>query len=197
MQLTSNAPTVPLKDRFAFLKTALRDKDVGAISISSQYVIDRVLRYVPTTARTVLEYGPGEGVLTKALLHRLPATGTLIAIETNQDFVAKLTAINDPRLIVLEGKAQDEVVTVAATTPAPIDVAVASIPFSFLSPSERRDVVDATRALLAPDGVLIIFHQYTPLMYGILKEYFADVSVSFVARNMLPCFVMCARGPRT
>lgn len=179
-----------LRKRVGFFKTAVGDPGVAAIATSSRFVIRNVLRRVPEGATTIIEYGPGEGVLTRPLLSRLPADGTLIAIESNHDFAESLRRINDPRLRVLEGKVEDILHDKALLGIETADFVASSIPFSFLSPDERAGIASETARILVPGGRFVVFHQYSPLMQPVLKQGFGKVTVDFEFRNVFPCFII-------
>ena len=174
-----------------FLKTALADYKIGAVSKSSKYVIRRVLKHIAGPLGLIVEYGPGEGVLTRALLAKLSPAGKLIAVETNGEFAKTVRAIPDPRIEVIHGTAE-QADSMLANLPK-VDLIVSSIPFSFLSPADREKIVSDASNFLVAGGSLIIFHQYSLLMLKIVKRHFKNVSVSFEPRNFLPCFIIVAR----
>ena len=181
-----------LRKRINFLKTFVRDRNVGALTITSRFVIQEVLKYIPVSVRTIVECGPGEGVVTRALLKRLAPEGVCLAIETNKEFVSLLhERIHDPRLQIVHGYAQDMITHADTHDIGSVDLIVASIPFSFLMPSDRLRIVGDAHKLLAPKGKLIIFN-YTPLMSRPMKEVFGNASISFELRNFFPYFIMIA-----
>lgn len=181
------------RERFSFLKKALgSSKEVGAITMSSQYVVDDVLAMLPKNFSTVVEYGAGDGVMTRALLERLPVTGKMLAVESNESFITELGRINDPRLTIIQNLVQNMTSEDMALYSS-ADVVVSSIPFSFLSPVERAKVVSEVFNLLAPGGLCIIFHQYSWLMKKPLQDVFGAVSMKFEPRNIPPCFILCAK----
>ena len=64
---------------------------LGSVIPSSRFLVDRVLGQVDwPRAGTIVEYGPGVGTLTREILRRLGPEATLVAIETNGDFVSYL-----------------------------------------------------------------------------------------------------------
>lgn len=176
--------------KLKFIKTAATDFGVGAIARSSRYVLRRVLGLLGPTLQVVVEYGPGDGVMTKELLGRIAPSGRLIAIEPNEEFVRILKKIEDPRILVIRGEAQDAAL-VLDDLPR-IDAIVSSIPFSFLTPEDRLRVVSDAYDALSPGGKFIVFHQYTPLMAKVMRERFEKVSVRFEIRNIFPCFIISA-----
>jgi phospholipid N-methyltransferase len=181
-----------IRERALFIKNAFFDREIGAMTMSSQYVVKRVITRLPKPLLRVVEYGSGNGVMTRALLEHLSPDGTLVAIESNPLFVDELRRINDKRLEVISGKVQD-VLRVESARLLGVDAVVSSIPFSFLTADERRVVVSDTHALLASGGSFIIFHQYSWLMAEVLAEKFADTFTIFEPRNVLPCFIIDAR----
>jgi 16S rRNA (adenine1518-N6/adenine1519-N6)-dimethyltransferase len=98
-----------------------------------QSAIERIADFVPVSHRRVLEIGPGQGVLTQALLDR---GAIVIAIEIDSKlFAALLTRfsqeIEEERLILIHGD--------AVTCPLPqFDIVVANLPYSASSPITFR-----------------------------------------------------------
>jgi phospholipid N-methyltransferase len=181
-----------IRERALFLKNAFFDREIGAMTMSSQYVIKRVIKRLPKPLLRVVEYGSGNGVMTRALLDHLSPDATLVAIESNPVFVAELRQIRDKRLTVIFGKVQD-VLRTESEQLSGADAVVSSIPFSFLTPDERKIVVSDTHALLTSGGSFIVFHQYSWLMREPLVEKFFETFTIFEPRNILPCFILDAR----
>src|SRR3546814_1240442 len=62
-----------------------------------------------------VEYGPGVGTFCRPVLEHLPGDATLIAIDTNEDFIDYLKKdIRDSRFIAVHGSAADVEAIVAA-----------------------------------------------------------------------------------
>lgn len=181
-----------IRKRLNFLKVFAMDKNVAAVAASSRFVVESVIKHIPEDVKTIIECGPGEGILTRALLDKLPHTGTLLAIESNKEFIAALQNIHNPRLIIAEGKAQDVTLYAKRHVLASADFVAASIPFSFITPPERVQIVRDIHGLLRKNGVFVIFN-YSPLMYRTMKNIFGNVSVGFEIRNIFPCSIMVAR----
>lgn len=178
-----------------FLKAAAKDKNIGAIAGSSRFLVRKVLSLLPERElELVLEYGPGDGAMTKALLTRLSPTGRLIAIEPNATFVQTLAQIPDPRLTTIHGRAQEveELLSRAGVT-QPADLIISSVPFSFFTPQDRQRLMASSHRLLQPAGELIFFHQYIPLVYPLMRRFFPHTNAHFVLRNLFPCFIVRGR----
>ncbi|MEQ1499954.1 MAG: methyltransferase domain-containing protein [Parcubacteria group bacterium] len=180
-----------MESRLEFIKNAILGERVGAISRSSRHVVKRVLSEVGSVSN-VVEYGAGDGVLTKELLKVLHPEGKMLVVELEEGFVEVLKKINDPRLIVVKGKMQDVAQNLNKYGFEKVDLVLSSIPFSLIEKKERNMVVENTFNSLKPDGKFIVFHQYSTLMSGYLKKYFYEIKVSFELRNIFPCFIMVA-----
>lgn len=176
-----------------FLGVALRDRRVGALASSSQHLVEKALRSLHNRPlRNVVEYGPGDGMMTRELLRRLASDGKLIVIESNSDFATLLRGIQDPRLEVICGDVQEVIPKLYTDGLRNVDCIVGSIPFSWLSTKEREHVLTDSLQLLSKNRSFIFFHQYIPIVAWAMNKFFEKVSVSFVFRNIFPCFIVVA-----
>lgn len=177
---------------FQFITTALRDyKKVAAILPSSRFVGRKVAELLPPNAEIVVEYGPGTGAITLPVLKRLSSRSRVIAIEQNPEFVAILQSYADKRLQVIRGNVlrineYDKPINIDEA-----DVIIASIPFSYLKPRERRDLIESTYNLLKPGGAFILC-QVSPLMFPHLRRRFSSVRLLVEPFNLPPVFIMTA-----
>lgn len=182
------------RPRLLFARAFLADpRGVGSVIPSSPRLIERMLASIDwSAARTIVEYGPGTGVVTRAILARLAPGARLIAFETNPDFVAYLAAtIDDPRLTVIGGSAERVGMTLAAQAIDRIDAAVSSLPFSVMPGRVRTRILIATARVLAAGAPLVGF-QYSTRLLGELRRAFGQVTVRFEPRNWPPAFVFTA-----
>jgi phospholipid N-methyltransferase len=179
-----------LRERIAFLMRFFSGK-VGAIAVSSHYVINKVTRLINVPLDNVVEYGAGTGVMTKVLLQKLSPKGKLIVIESDPYFVKILKQIKDERLQIIEGCIQDQILDEAHGF-SNIDLVVSSVPFYFLTHAQRQRIISDTKKMLTLKGNFILFHQYRRLMLKPLKKNFEKVSVFFEFRNILPSFILQA-----
>jgi predicted O-methyltransferase YrrM len=88
---------------------------VGALVPSSGQLVKRMLSRVDwANTKVFVEYGPGVGTFSRAILDALPADATYIAIDTNEDFIRYLRHdIVDPRFSAVLGSAADVIRIVA------------------------------------------------------------------------------------
>lgn len=144
---------VKIRERIQFIKTFKSDKNVAAIVPSSQFVVRGVMKHVPKSFDSAIECGPGEGVMTRAVLKRLGSRGKMLVIESNLQFTDTLREIHDPRLLITEGKAQDMLGYAGNYGMNRVDLVLASIPFSFLKSPERMQFVRDAYELLSSEGI--------------------------------------------
>ena len=179
-----------LREHLRFFTTAVRSRNIGAIAASSPFVVARVLKMVPAELNMVIEYGPGTGVMTRMLIPRLSARGSYVAIEANEVFARTLSSSPDPRLRVVHGKAEKEIVRLQHEQTSGAELVITSMPFSLMSPEKLHKIVADTHSALLPGGSFISFHQYTPRAALPMKKIFGNVSVSFEVINLFPCFIL-------
>jgi len=179
-----------------FLKTAIRDHRVGAITRSSSFVVQALLRALPPNVQCVLEYGPGDGVVTMDLLRALPPNGKVVGIEQNAELVVELRRIADERFSVMHGDVFHALRNPHTIALPRIDAVISAVPCTFLAGPQREEYVRLTHAALAPSGRFIVY-QYSRLMLPLLRKYFSRVNVSYVPLNLPPYFVMVAEKAGT
>ncbi len=176
-----------------FFKNALVGKKVGAIARSSKYVISQVSKNIDDLKlETIVEYGPGDGVLTIELLKKLRTNGKMLVVENDENFIKSLKKINDSRLTIIKGKMEDVSKNLATYGFGNCDLIISSVPFSLIPKKDREEMVKKSCDSITQDGKFIIFHQYSFLMERMLEKYFRNVMTDFEPRNILPCFIMTA-----
>lgn len=177
-------------DAISFFGHFLKDYRIGALTKSSAFTVSKVSAALDYTRDiTIIEYGPGEGVITRAILAKMTPGSKLIAIETNDAFIKRLSSINDPRLVVAHDKAQRANEILTAHNISCADYVVSGIPFTFFPRRIRKEIVSSTKKILCPGGTFVVY-QYTPKMTRTLKRIFGNVRVSFVPLNLPSYFLM-------
>ncbi|MBY0371674.1 methyltransferase domain-containing protein, partial [bacterium] len=143
---------------------------------------------LPTGSKAVVEYGPGTGAITRYLLPKLGVGARLFAIEVNPDFQRLLESWGDPRLLVMRGRAAENLEPIRNAFPNGVDAVVSGIPFSLMPEESRDSLTSQTSSILRPGGRFILY-QSSRLMVPIFKKYFVQVKVSFEPRNIFPYFI--------
>lgn len=148
-----------MRDDVAFLKGFLKHPEqVGSVIPSSGWLEQRLIRNGRLQqARCVVELGPGTGGTTRAFLDAMRIDASLLAVELNPAFHARISAFDDARLIAQLGSAEHIGQFLAARRlPAP-DVVLSGIPFSTM-PAEVADrIAKAVAEVLAPGGRFVAY----------------------------------------
>lgn len=171
-------------------------KMLGSLIPSSPFLTDKLLDQVDwATARTIVEYGPGVGNMTEAILKRMNFNARLIAIEMNGDFVEFLgKSFYDPRLHVEHGSAEDVDKVLARLGYPHADYVVSGIPYSTMPPAVRDAILRRTYQVLRPEGGAFIIYQFTRAVLPYLKQVFGYVQQDFEPLNILPARIFyCTR----
>ncbi len=172
---------------FKFLKIALSNyRMIGEFFPSSKYVTRRILSQIKPEQRTFIEYGAGDGVITKEILKILPTNGKILAIELNPDLLVELQKIRDSRLEIWAG----DVLELSKLLPKS-DVIISGIPFSQMS-REKEDAIIRQTAHALNKGGIFIAYQNSPILLKALRKIFYKTTWLFEPRNIFPYFIMVA-----
>ncbi len=180
-------------NNWTFFREAVRNfRSTGAIARASPLLIKRLIEAVPShRPLRVIELGPGDGCITTALLDRLHPGSTLTAFEINPVFVRRLQQLPDSRLHVHSVGAERLSEHFA---PQSIDFVVSSLPLSMIPQEVKEEIIRQSQRVLRPGGQFLQY-QYALQDYGLLKDSFNRVNVSFTLANLPPAFVYsCSLG---
>lgn len=160
-------------------------------------------------ARCVVEFGPGTGVMTRALLDALPATARLLCFEVNPRFCSHLKEnLADPRLEVISASAERLPAELGARGDWRVDAALSSLGLTWIPAKQRKAILQGLVASLAPAAVFTQFQYLHSLLAYVqpgnglperftadrfLRRYFSRVTAKVVWRNFPPAFVLTCR----
>lgn len=161
-------------------------------------------------ARTVVEVGPGTGVITRALLNRLPFDATLLAFEINPRFSRHLkSTVPDTRLSLVDTSAERLREELERRGFQQVDAIVSSLALGLMPAVQRRHFLCGVCGLLSEKGVFTQYqyvHSLQVMKNGqlkrfdlekMLKRYFRSVQRKMIWRNLPPAFVFICKNPRT
>lgn len=164
---------------------------MGAITRTSKFVVKKILTYVKPEYKYFVEYGPGDGILSKELLKKMPKDGKLVGIELNKEFYEELRKIKDPRFLIIHGDIAEYSKRLHSLGLPQIDFVVSSVPFTIIGPKTRVEIIENTHEAMAKGGLLLMF-QYSLLLKPIIKKAFKNFSAYLEMRNFPPYFIMTA-----
>lgn len=160
---------------------------LGSLIPSSPFLVSDVVDKVKwEEAGVVVELGPGVGTITREILKRMRVDAVLIAIELNDEFASfLLESFRDSRLHVVRASASAVRQVLANLNLPRADYIISGIPYTTISHSLRREILEESRLALNPDGVLLVY-QFTSAVLPYLKSSFANVKQYFQLLNVLP-----------
>ncbi|AEI37378.1 MAG: methyltransferase [Zymomonas mobilis subsp. pomaceae] len=160
---------------------------VGSIIPSSQKLINRMLSKTDwQNTKLFVEYGPGVGTFCGPVLNRMAPDATLIAIDTNPDFIAYLKrTIRDPRFIPVNGSAADVQKIIAEHGFDHADFILSGLPFSTLPEGVGTIIARETGAALRPGGAFLVY-QFSPKVKNFLDPVFPNIDHEMEWINIPP-----------
>jgi len=199
----------PIISHTIFAKEALTDfGSVASVVPSSRYLTRAMLRPVPfENARVIVEFGCGTGVITRALLQQMRRDATLLAFEIKPRFIRHLrTNISDPRLTVIDARAEAVQTELRRRGYAQADAILSSLALGFMTDRQIQELLGAISASLSTSGIFTQYHYVHGLrlserrlsklhLWQTLQQYFRTVERRTVWANLPPAFVFACREP--
>ncbi|WP_218036726.1 class I SAM-dependent methyltransferase [Sphingobium sp. EM0848] len=170
---------------------------VGSAFPASRHLVESMIAPIDWSGMArVIEYGPGTGIFTRALLARLPEHAQLLAIDTSAAFVSDLRKrMHDRRLIAVRGSAYNVLNIMADQGMDRADCILSGLPFSTMPPGRAERLMDRSCRALAPDGRFLAY-QMRRAVGPLLARRFTRVATGFEWRNIPPCHLYWAGEPR-
>jgi len=167
---------------------------LGSIVPSSRFLIKQLLEPIDwAQARVIVEYGPGVGGITAEVLRRMRPDASLIAIETNPEFVCFLRSLaEDERLHVVEASAESVVEILRQHGHERASYIISGIPFSTISAPVRERILRRTCSVLEPHGSFLVY-QFSTRVLQDLRRIFRYVRHQFEPLNVLPAHLFFCR----
>lgn len=166
---------------------------MGSITPSSRYLVRALIRLADiSSARVVVELGPGTGPFTAGLLAGLPEEGRLLCIERDPHLAEHLRRrLPDSRLTVVTGDARTLQQTLGDSgLGGQVPLIVSGLPFTSLPAADREAILTAVTRCLTPDGRFLLY-QYSQAMRPHLCRHFRRVESRWELRNIPPA--VCIR----
>jgi len=188
-----------------FTKLFLRNpRTVGAISPSSRALARVMVADLPVNAPvSIVEFGPGMGAFTRAILERVGPTARILAMEIEPEFVKKIRQCW-PSVICVNTSAEELESLVAAHGLGPVDHIISGLPFASLPAAMTNKILDGVGHTLRPGGTFTQFHYLHGFGMPPGRAFRRDLSARmggaptrrFVLRNFPPaCVFTWRRAP--
>lgn len=191
------------RDLLTFVSSAVRSPAViGAVAPSGRALCDLLASVAPQGGTaTVVELGPGTGVVSQALRRRLAPEARHVAVEIDPGMVTHL-ARTRPWLEVVRGDAKNLQKLLADIGVTRVDTVVSGLPWTLFSREAQRGIMEQVSRVLAPGGVFTTF-AYRHVMNlptqrrfrELLEQSFDEVRVTpTVWRNVPPALCYQCRN---
>lgn len=187
-----------MSDAATFLKTFIRHPNqVGAIAPSSPGLVAAMVDgFDWQHARSVVEFGPGTGVFTEAIVQKLHPEANFFAVERSAE-LAEATRTRCPGVTVYEDSVANIVELCRRESVDQIDAIVCGLPWASFSDALQSEIIDAMLKVLPPGAQFATFAYWQGVILPAgrqfskrLKQTFSTVQKSHtVWRNLPPAFV--------
>jgi phospholipid N-methyltransferase len=174
-----------------FRRFLARPLQVAYVLPSSRALIGRVLQHMDfSVPRTVVEFGGGEGCYTRELAKRLAPGSRILVFELDPQLAEHLRKqfADDPRVLIYDSDAahfRDKLRELGLTH---ADYVISGIPFSYIEPRTKKEILHAVHDGLSPDGLFLVY-QVTMELKGHARM-FAACEVEYFLANIPPMFVL-------
>ena len=181
-------------NNISFLRESIKNiKTVGTITRSSKFLCKSMVKHVDfENAKTIVELGAGDGVITKHILKRMKKDAILLSFEVNKKFCDRLRKIDDKRLVVIEDSAENLSKYVKEQNLEHVEFIVSAIPFVALPDELGLNIVNECHKYLKLGGSFIQVH-YSLLARSLYQKVFGNVDTNFVPINIPPAFVLVSK----
>ncbi|TWU46820.1 class I SAM-dependent methyltransferase [Rubripirellula reticaptiva] len=165
--------------------------EVASLLPSSSFLHREIARQANLkSAKYIVDLGPGLGGTTRSLLQWSNNQARIVAVETNETFVAHLSQLGDARLSVVHRSAADLRQIIEDNDLPQADVIVSGVPFSTMDAATSNAMIDGIYSSLKPGGSFIAY-QLRDRVCQLAEPLFGPASISFVWRNLPPLRVFC------
>ena len=171
-------------------------RKIGAIAPSGKHLAAKMMTPIDfTSAKVIVEYGPGTGSFTRELAARRRPDTTLILVEQNETFCEQLKASFGglPNLFIMHGSAGDVGQHLEACGVPGADYIVSGLPFSSLPAAVSDRILNATKPALGREGKFITF-QYSLVKKKFFEQYFQMTDCWKVIKNLPPAYVLVMKN---
>ncbi|OON66447.1 class I SAM-dependent methyltransferase [Hymenobacter sp. CRA2] len=165
---------------------------VGSMIPSSRELTEQVIAPIDfARARCIVEYGPGTGVFTDALLQHRRADTHIVLIEVNRRFCKLLQErySGQPNVHIVHGSADKTAEYLRPLGIEQVDYVVCGLPFSSLPRRQGWRILAHTREVLLPAGQLVLF-QYLLRNQKLFERFFRPLQQEHVLLNVPPAYVL-------
>jgi len=151
-------------------------------------------------ASTVIEFGPGTGVFTERILHKISTDTTFFALEINPRFAAA-TKLRCPQATVYNDSAENAKKHLLNHGVTACDCIISALPWSVFNSNLQDRLLSTIWEILEPGGKLLTVAYFHALIFPSAQRFRKRLYSTFptvtkteiVWKNFPPAFVYCAQ----
>lgn len=184
-----------MSDKHSFLRNFWKErKMVGAMAPSSKYLAKKMLEKIDfSTAKVIVELGPGTGVFTRKILKELSPDGILLVFELNDSFMNQLKKeFQDPRVILVHDSAEKIGEYLEKHGYSQADAVVSSLPLANFPSELKNRILKESHRVMHSNSMYVQF-QYSLNAKKSIKQFYKHVEIAFTPANFPPAFIYYCR----
>ena len=181
-----------------FRRFLARPLQVAYVVPSSKAMVNRVLKRMDFgRAKTIVEFGGGEGCYTRELLKHMAPDAHLLVFELDPHLAEHLRKQfrDDGRVHIFQSDAahfRDELEKLGIDH---ADYVISGIPFSYIEPLKKKEILHAVHDGLKPDGMFCVYQVSMELKRH--ARMFAACEVEYFLANIPPMFIIAFHKSET
>jgi phospholipid N-methyltransferase len=166
-------------------------KNIGAIAPSSRFLANNIIEHINFNEHQILlEFGCGNGAITKQILKQLPSSSRLISLEINDSFLkhCRQKFKDYDNFEIYNHSAIDFELLLHELEIDKVDYLISSLPLAIIPKADLDVLFEKIPQYLTNDGSFVQY-QYSLNKYKFLKSIFRDVKLGFSPINLPPAFI--------
>ena len=175
-----------------FVKEVINSiKHIGAIAPSSKYLANNIIKHINfEDNQIIMEFGCGNGAITKQILKKMHSSSRLISLEINDPFMKhcqdKFKVYDN--FEIYNHCAIEFDLLLKQLEIEKVDYLISSLPLAILNKADLDVLFKKIPQYLINDGSFLQY-QYSLNKYKFLKSVFDSVKLGFTPINLPPAFV--------
>lgn len=180
-----------IQKKVTFFKEAVKSfKTSGTIIPSSRFLVKRILEKINyKNTKLIVEFGAGNGIITKEILKKIEPSTTLVCFEINPVFYKELKKINHKQLVVLSASAENVADEIKKLGFDKVDNFISSLPLSMLPKELSIKIIENSYNILKEKGRFVQFQYSTQFLKQFKSIFNKKVTLGFEPLNVPPAFL--------
>ena len=180
-----------IQEKLTFFKEAIKSfKTSGTVTPSSRFLVKRILSKIDfKKSNLIVEYGSGNGIITKEIIKKITPLTTLVCFEINEVFYNELKKINHKQLIVLNSSAENIEQEIKKLGYDKVDNFISSLPLTMLPKELAITIIENSHNVLKEKGRFVQFQYSTQFLKPFKLIFNKKVTLDFEPLNLPPAFL--------